>query len=120
MNKPTVIIGASPNTDRYSYRATLSLIQHGHDVFPVGLRAGKIGDATIITDKPELKNIDTVTLYVGPDNQKAWTDYILSLHPKRIIFNPGAENSEFFNEASAKGIECIEACTLVMLSIGNY
>ena len=120
MNKPTVIIGASPNEERYSYKATMRLKKHGHTVFPVGLREGKIEGETVLTNKPQLKDIDTVTLYVGAQNQPAWYDYILSLQPKRLIFNPGAENKELFDIASSKGIECLEACTLVMLSIGNY
>ncbi len=119
-NKTTVVIGASPNADRYSYKATLSLQQHGHTVFPVGIRSGKINDLDIITDKPDLKNIDTVTLYVGPDNQAVWQDYIVSLSPKRLIFNPGTENTEFESLAKSKGIDVEIACTLVLLSTNQY
>ena len=119
-NKPTVIIGASPNTDRYSYKATISLQQHNHTVYPIGIKNGKINDLDIITNKPTLENIDTVTLYVGPDNQPAWFDYIFSLNPKRIIFNPGTENAEFEALAESKGIETLQACTLVLLSINQY
>ena len=64
-NKPTVVIGASPNSDRYSYKATIRLLQHQHTVFPIGIRSGQINGLDIITDKPGLQNIDTVTLYVG-------------------------------------------------------
>ncbi|MBL7933367.1 MAG: CoA-binding protein [Bacteroidia bacterium] len=120
MNKPTAIIGASPNSERYAYLATVRLKKHGHSVFPVGIHEGDIEGEKILIDKPKLTDIDTVTLYVGPRNQGAWTDYIFSLNPKRIIFNPGTENPEFLKAAEAKGIECVEACTLVMLSIGNY
>lgn len=120
MSKDTVVIGASPNHDRYSYKATVSLQSHGYKVYPVGLREGKINSLDIITNKPKLENIDTVTLYVGPQNQPAWQEYILSLKPRRIIFNPGTENPAFEKVANSKGIECVEACTLVMLSIGNY
>ena len=119
-NKPTVVIGASPNSDRYSYKATISLQQHQQTVYPIGIRNGKINDLDIITNKPQLENINTVTLYVGPDNQAAWMDYIFSLNPKRIIFNPGTENPEFEALAENKGIEAIEACTLVLLSINQY
>ena len=119
-NKPTVVIGASSNTDRYSYKATDSLQKHQHTVYPIGIKSGKINDLDIIIDKPPLENIDTVTLYVGPDNQKDWMDYIFSLNPKRIIFNPGTENSEFEKLAASKGIEATEACTLVLLSINQY
>lgn len=119
-NKPTVVIGASPNTDRYSYKATISLQKNGHTVFPVGLRNGNINGLNILTDKPVLENIDTVTLYVGPDNQPFWYDYIFSLKPKRIIFNPGTENPEFEKMATDRGIRTEEACTLVLLSIKQY
>ena len=119
-NKPTVVIGASPNTDRYSYKATISLQQHNHTVYPIGIRNGKINDLDIITNKPRIENIDTVTLYVGPDNQAAWFEYIFSLNPKRIIFNPGTENPEFEALAISKGIEVLDACTLVLLSINQY
>ena len=119
-NKPTVVIGASPNTDRYSYKATISLQQHNQTVYPIGIRNGKINDLDIITTKPVIENIDTVTLYVGADNQPAWFDYIFSLNPKRIIFNPGTENPEFEALAISKGIEVLDACTLVLLSINQY
>jgi len=119
-NKPTVVIGASPNTDRYSYKATISLQQHNHTVYPIGIRNGKINDLDIITTKPVIENIDTVTLYVGTDNQPAWFDYIFSLNPKRIIFNPGTESPEFEALAISKGIEVLDACTLVLLSINQY
>ncbi len=119
-NKPTVVIGASPNSDRYSYKATVSLQKHGHTVFPIGIRSGKINDIEIIIDRPQLENIDTVTLYVGPENQTNWMDYIISLKPKRIIFNPGTENEAFQDLAEKHGIETLEACTLVLLSINQY
>lgn len=119
-NKTTVVIGASPNAERYSYKATVSLQNHEHRVYPVGLRKGVINGLEIITDKPELKDIDTVTLYVGPDNQPYWYDYILSLKPKRLIFNPGTENPELEQMAADKGIETTQACTLVLLSIKQY
>jgi uncharacterized protein len=120
MAKPTAVIGASPNSDRYSNRATVMLKKYGHPVFPVGMRKGEIDGVRIYTDFPELGDIDTVTLYVGPANQPYWYDYILSLKPRRIIFNPGTENPELTRRAEEKGIECLQACTLVMLSIGDY
>jgi predicted CoA-binding protein len=119
-NKTTVVVGASPNADRYSNRATLSLQKHGHTVYPVGIRNGKINGLDIITNKPVIEDVDTVTLYVGPDNQPAWMDYIISLNPKRVIFNPGTENREFESLVESKGIEAMHACTLVLLSINEY
>ena len=120
MNKPTVVIGASDNPERYAHKAALSLQKHGYVVYAVGLRKGTINGIEIHSDRPAFENIDTVTLYVGTANQPFWYDYILSLKPKRIIFNPGTENSEFESLAQKQGIETIEACTLVMLSIGTY
>ncbi|MDP2387050.1 MAG: CoA-binding protein [Bacteroidota bacterium] len=120
MNKPTVVIGASDNPERYAHKAVLSLQKHGYVVHAVGLKKGTINGIEIHSDRPTFENIDTVTLYVGPANQSFWYDYVLSLKPKRIIFNPGTENSEFESLAQKQGIETIEACTLVMLSVGTY
>ncbi len=118
--KKTVVIGASPNPGRYAHLATLRLLHYGHEVWPLGIRKGKIGDLDIIQDRPMIPDVDTITLYLGEERQGEWQDYILSLHPKRIIFNPGAENDELLSLARKQGIETVEGCTLVMLSIGNY
>lgn len=118
-SKKTVVIGASPNPERYAFKATNRLHEAGHEVIPVGLRDGKIGDIEILKGFPEIKDVDTVTLYVGPRHQDYWKDYIYSLHPKRVIFNPGTE-SEFQKELEAKGVETEEACTLVLLSLNDY
>jgi predicted CoA-binding protein len=95
-------------------------MRDGHEVFPVGLKKGEISGLKIQNGFPEIKDVDTVTLYVGPAHQPYWYDYILSLKPTRIIFNPGTENPELENKATANGIEVEIACTLVMLSVGNY
>ena len=118
-SKKTVVIGASDNPSRYAFVATNRLKQAGHEVVPVGMRTGKIGDVEILKGFPEIKDVDTVTLYVGPKHQDYWKDYIYSLNPKRVIFNPGTE-SEFEQELEEKGIQTTEACTLVLLSIGDY
>lgn len=117
--KKTVVIGASPNPQRYAYVATERLRNHGHNVVPVGLREGKIGETPILKDFPEIDDVDTVTLYVGPRHQDYWKDYIYALKPRRVIFNPGTE-SDFENELEKKGIETLEACTLVLLSTGEF
>lgn len=119
-NKPTLVIGASDNPDRYAYKAIKSLHQKGHTVYAEGIRNGQVGGIIISTEKKSYSDIDTITLYVGPQNQPVWYDYILSIHPKRIIFNPGTENPELMQLTNEKGIETIEACTLVLLSIGEY
>ena len=113
-------MGASPDPTRYAYLAVQSLMREGHEVFPVGLKKGEISGLKIQNGFPGIINVDTVTLYVGPAHQPYWYDYILSLKPKRIIFNPGTENPELENKAAANGIEIEIACTLVMLSVGNY
>lgn len=118
--KETLVIGASDNPERYSFLAITRLRQHGHPVTGIGSRSGKVADVTFSKDRPEARNIDTVTLYLNPKNQEQYYDYILSLQPKRIIFNPGTENKTFEQKAEAQGIEVLEACTLVLLSIGRY
>lgn len=118
--KPTVVLGASNNPDRYSYIATVRLKSYGHKVYPVGIKKGDIEGEKILNNNPAIENVDTITLYLSEKNQKPLYDYIFSLKPKRLIFNPGAENPDLIRLAEAKGIECVEACTLVMLSIGDY
>ncbi len=119
--KRTLILGASPNSNRYSYKATLMLSEKGHPVFPVGLRKGVINGHEILTSNPIIENIDTVTLYVGPKNQPPYYDYIINtIKPKRIIFNPGTENEELVSLAKEKGIKTEIACTLVLLSLNSY
>ncbi|MFN8713920.1 MAG: CoA-binding protein [Bacteroidota bacterium] len=116
----TVVIGASENPERYSNRAVRMLKQHKHEVVAVGLRGGEIDGVEIKTGHPDEENVNTVTLYVGPANQAAWLEYIASLKPQRLILNPGTENPTIYNWAISKGIEPVEACTLVMLSVGTY
>jgi predicted CoA-binding protein len=120
MEKKTVVLGASANPERYSYLAVNRLKAHGHTVVAIGKRPGTINGEKIITDHPVVDNVDTVTLYLNAQNQKQYYDYILSLHPKRIIFNPGAENDELSNLALKNNIRPTEACTLVLLSINQY
>lgn len=119
--KNTLVLGASTNPERYSNIATLRLLKHNYTVFPVGLRSGKIAHLDILTDKPKLKDVDTVTLYIGPKNQPQYYDYILNtICPKRIIFNPGTENPELEKLAQDLNIETEEACTLVLLATNSY
>ena len=116
----TLIVGASTNPERYAYKAALSLLAHGHEIGLIGQKVGEINGHEIHTNYPDFKGIDTVTMYVGPQNQPALYDYILTQKPRRIIFNPGAENPEFEKLAILKGIEIEEACTLVLLAIGQF
>lgn len=118
--KKTLVLGASNNPSRYSFIAVNKLVHYGHEVIAIGNKKGNIGATTILNENISVENVNTVTLYLNPLNQKAYYEYILSLQPKRIIFNPGTENEELAQLARQKGIETIEACTLVMLSTGQY
>ena len=120
MSKKTALIGATSDESRYAFKAANSLVRHGHEIVPLGIRPGTVAGKKIVVDKPQLIDIDTVTLYISPKHQPSWYDSILSWHPKRIIFNPGTENEELMEKAEKAGIEVVEGCTLVMLSIGNY
>jgi len=118
--KKTILLGASGNPSRYSFLALNSLRKHGHPVVAIGKTSSKVADVDVVTEKKDLPDIDTVTVYLNPVNQKEYYDYILSLHPKRVIFNPGAENQELADLARSRGIEPVEACTLVLLSTGQF
>jgi len=122
ISKKTVIIGATPNTARYAYLAAEMLTDYQHDVVPVGIKTGEVFGKRIlnIREKPAIENVDTVTLYIGPQHQPEWYNYIFGLKPKRIIFNPGTENHVFEQLAEDQGIEALEACTLVLLRTGQY
>ncbi len=118
--KKTLVLGASDNPSRYSYLAIQRLRQHGHPVVAIGRKNTKVADVPITKEHEVFENVDTVTLYLNAGHQKEYYDYIFSLHPKRIIFNPGAENNELAKLAKAKNILTKEACTLVMLSTNQY
>jgi predicted CoA-binding protein len=122
MRKKTVIIGASPNPARYAHFAASMLTEYDHEIVPMGIKKGVVEGKEIldIRRKPFVQDVDTVTVYISPRHQPEWYDYILSLKPKRIIFNPGAENDEFEKLAEEKGIETLEACTLVMLRSNQF
>ena len=117
MGKKTVVLGASTNPARYSYIASGMLTEFGHEVVPVGLKRGAIFGKDILDIRtfPEVDNVDTVTLYIGPGNQEGLFTYIPRLKPKRVIFNPGTENPALEKMLIEKGIEPVEGCTLVML-----
>ncbi|MBK7639107.1 MAG: CoA-binding protein [Bacteroidetes bacterium] len=119
-SKKTVVLGASSKIDRYSNRAVKQLMANGHQVIPIGFENEKINGLQIETALLPIENVNTISLYLNPKRQEAYYDYILSLNPKRIIFNPGTENRDLEQLAKKLNIETIEACTLVMLSVGNY
>jgi predicted CoA-binding protein len=118
--KKTIVLGASPNPARYAYHAVRQLIMNDLVAIPVGVKAGNIEGINIETTPPQYSDIHTISIYINPDLQAQYHDYVLGLKPQRVIFNPGTENPRFAAELRAEGIETINACTLVMLSIGNY
>lgn len=116
----TLIIGASKNPDRYSYKAAERLLNHGHEIQLLGLRPDTIFNQKIDTEQIQYAGIDTVTLYVGAQHQPDYYNYVVSLKPRRVIFNPGTENEEFIELLQNNGIETEIACTLVLLGTGQY
>ncbi len=118
--KKTLIIGASPDPTRYAYKAAHMLTRFNHDIVNVGIKKGEVAGVEI--EKPDKihTDIDTITLYIGPALQEQHHDYILQTNPKRVIFNPGAENDQLEKLLDQHGIEPVEACTLVLLSTGQY
>jgi uncharacterized protein len=119
-SKKTLVLGASANPARYSYLAINKLRTHNHPVIAIGKKNAMVADISIQDFTAPILDLDTVTLYLNANNQKSYYDYIISQHPRRVIFNPGAENPEFEKTLSAKGIQTMEACTLVLLSTGQF
>lgn len=118
--KRTLIIGASPNPTRYAYKAANMLKAKGHEIINIGIKKGEVAGVAIQEPGTIFTDVDTITLYIGPPLQQGYYDYILKTHPKRVVFNPGTENQELELLLKAQGIEVLEACTLVMLSTGQY
>lgn len=119
-NKKTLVLGATTRPTRYAFLATSRLQEHEIEVVPVGIREGEINGEPILLGQPSIDDVHTVTLYLNPQRQEAYYDYILGLKPKRIIFNPGTENAKLSKLAREQGIETVIGCTLVMLSLKNY
>ena len=119
-SKKTIVLGAVAFPSRYAFKAVHALVEKGHEVFPMGIRDGAIAGIEIIMDRPRIKDIDTITLYINRWKQEEWYEYILNSNPKRVIFNPGAENQELVTLLKEKNIQTVEECTLVMLSVGRY
>lgn len=120
MNKKTLVIGASLKAERYSNIAIKRLRSYNHNVVAFGLKSGIVGDVTIDTKLIDYDAIDTVTLYLNPQRQEEYYNYIISLKPKRVIFNPGTENPEFYALLRENDIEFEVACTLVLLATNQY
>jgi len=120
LKKKTVVLGASTNPTRYSNIAVKRLLGAGHEVVPIGIKDGEIAGLEIVKDRPDLEDVHTITMYLSPENQAEYYDYIVSLKPKRILVNPGAENLDLLSIARDNGIELEFACTLVLLSSEQY
>ena len=119
-NMKTLVFGASTNPLRYSYLAIKRLKAYNHEIAAVGGREAEVHGVHILIGHPKIEGIHTITMYMGEARQAEHEDYLLSLQPKRIIFNPGAESKSLYNRAKAQGIDVLEACTLVMLNTGQY
>ncbi|HEX8575474.1 MAG TPA: CoA-binding protein [Flavobacterium sp.] len=119
-NKKTLVLGASVKPDRYAYKAVTMLVAKGHPVLAIGQHAGEVAGVTIQTKAVPVRNIDTVTLYLNASRQKEYYNYIVESQPKRVIFNPGTENPEFYQLLKLNNIHVEVACTLVLLATNQY
>jgi len=119
-SKKTLVLGGSPNPSRYSYLAINKLREHHHPVWAIGKRPAQVADVTVLQEMKPIEGLDTVTVYLNKDNQKNYYDFVISQHPRRVIFNPGAENPEFEKILIDHDVEVIEACTLVLLATGQF
>ena len=119
-NKKTLVLGASMNPARYSFMAINKLVDKGHSVVAIGQKDGEVEGVKIQTKQVPFTNIDTVTLYLNPQRQKDYYNYIVGLQPKRVIFNPGTENPEFYQLLKLNSIKTEVACTLVMLGTNQF
>ncbi len=118
--KKTLVLGASPNPVRFSHKAVKSLLRHGKVVVAVGFKEGIIAEQEILVGTPHVEDVHTVSIYIGSSRQEEYYDYIISLKPKRVIFNPGTVNPEFMGRLNREGIEPIAECMLVLLNEEDY
>jgi len=119
-NKKTLVLGATTKPEKYAFKAISMLVDKGHSVLAIGSNTGDVAGITIRTKNIPLKNIDTVTLYLNPVRQREFYNYIIETKPKRVIFNPGTENPEFYQLLQSNGIKVEVACTLVLLATNQY
>jgi len=119
-NKKTLVLGATTKPDRYAFRAINMLVEKGHTVLAIGQNTGEVAGVKIYTKAIPVKNIDTVTLYLNPARQRDYYNYIIEAQPKRVVFNPGAENPEFYQLLELNNIKAEVACTLVLLATNQY
>ena len=120
VNYKTLVIGASPNSDRYSHQVVMRLFEAGIEVVPMGIKEGKIGNIKIVPPLTPQKGIHTISLYLSIEKQDKYKDFIIKLKPKRLIFNPGAENKILAEKLNTEGIFWENSCNLVLLSTNQY
>ncbi|MEP2937087.1 MAG: CoA-binding protein [Gilvibacter sp.] len=118
--KKTLVFGASLKPERYSNMVIHSLVKNQQEVVAFGLRKGIVAGIEIKTSLIPHSDIDTITLYLNAERQRAYYDYLISLSPKRVIFNPGTYNAEFIELLQKNNIEADAACTLVLLGTNQY
>lgn len=119
-HKNTLVLGASTNKERYSYKAVNMLRQKGYTALAVGNKNGKIADVPIQTEWPDDNDIHTISVYLRPELQKQYFEKIRSTRPKRLILNPGTENEAIKKHLNGSGIKIHENCTLVLLVSGQF
>jgi predicted CoA-binding protein len=119
-NKKTLVLGASSKPDKYAFKAISMLVDKGHTVIAIGQNTGEVAGVKIYTKAIPVKNIDTVTLYLNAKRQKEYYNYIIEAKPKRVIFNPGTENPEFYQLLELNNIKSEVACTMVLLTTNQY
>ena len=119
-NKKTLVLGATSKPEKYSNIAINKLVEKGHSVLAIGQNTGEVAGVKIHTKQIPLANIDTVTLYLNPKRQVEYYNYIIETKPKRVIFNPGTENPQFYQLLQSNGIKAEVACTLVLLATNQY
>lgn len=119
-NKKTLVLGATTKPERYAFRAINMLVDKGHTVLAIGQNTGEVAGVKIYTKAIPVKNIDTVTLYLNPARQRDYYNYIIEAQPKRVVFNPGTENPEFYQLLELNNIKAEVACTLVLLATNQY
>ncbi|GAK76937.1 CoA-binding protein [Nonlabens ulvanivorans] len=120
MSKKTLVLGASLKEERYSNIAIYRLRKFNIETVAIGMRTGMVDDVKIHKELLPFIGVDTVTLYLNAQRQPQYYDYIISLKPQRVIFNPGTENPEFYEKLNQAGIASEVACTLVLLGTGQY
>ncbi len=116
----TLVLGASLKPQRYAYRAVVHLNRKNIEVVPMGVVNGQIDTVSIVKPFEPLMNIHTVSLYLAPQRQQEYYNYLIDLKPKRVLFNPGTENPELAQLLTVSGIQWENACTLVLLSTDQY